>query len=135
MKFNCLIKRDTLKNWIDYNPVLKDKELVAIYDEGQLCGYKIGDGRNTWCDLNYTNLADLGEFRIYVDKDDTVIMVNLDPGLFALNLEPGVYRCADKPLRGQRARLVKSVEEEPIPVKIKVASYDEVNKNGTVLKK
>jgi hypothetical protein len=32
MKFNCLIRRDTLKNWADYNPVLKDKELVAVYD-------------------------------------------------------------------------------------------------------
>lgn len=90
MKFNCLIRRDTLKNWADYNPVLKDKELVAVYDGDQLYGYKIGDGRSSWDELNYTNLADLGEFRIYIDKDDTIIMVNLDPGLFALNVDDEV---------------------------------------------
>lgn len=88
MKFNCLIRRDTLKNWVDYNPVLKDKELVAVYDGDQLYGYKIGDGRSTWCELNYTNLANLDGFRIYVDN--TIITVNLDPGLFALNLDDEV---------------------------------------------
>jgi hypothetical protein len=35
-------------------------------------------------------LADLGEFRIYIDKDDTIVMVNLDPGLFALNVDDEV---------------------------------------------
>lgn len=134
MKFNCLIRRDTLKNWVDYNPILKDKELVAVYDEDQLYGYKIGDGSHSWCELNYTNLADLDEFRLYIDKGDTIVIVNLDPGLFALNLEPGIYQCADRPLRGSRARLVSSIEEEPIPVKIKVAHYNKINKNGTVLK-
>lgn len=112
MKFNCLIRRDTLKNWTDYNPVLKDKELVAVYDEDQLYGYKIGDGRSTWDELNYTNLADLGDFRIYVDKGDTIVRVNLNPGL-----------------------LVSPSRDELIPVKMKVASYDKVNRNGTVLKK
>lgn len=43
-------------------------------------------GRSAWCELNYTNLAVLGEFRIYIDKDDTIVMVNLDSGLFALNV-------------------------------------------------
>lgn len=90
MKFNCLIRRDTLTNWADYNPVLKDKELVAVYDGDWLCGYKIGDGCRSWDELNYTNLADLGEFRIYIDKDDTIVMVNLDPGLFALNVDDEV---------------------------------------------
>lgn len=132
MKFNCLIRRDTLKNWVDYNPVLKDKELVAVYDGGQLYGYKIGDGCHSWNELNYTNLADLGEFRIYIDKDDTIVRVNLDPGLFALNVKSGVCQCADRPLRDSRSSVV---EEEFIPVKIKVASYNKVNRNGTVLKK
>ena len=135
MEFNCLIKRDTLQNWEDYNPVLQDKELVAVYDGDQLYGYKIGNGRSAWCELSYIDLASLNEFHIYVDKNDTVITVNLDPGLFALNLEPKIYQCAEKPLRGQRARLMKSVIEDSIPVKIKVASYDKVNRNGTVLKK
>lgn len=130
MKFNCLIRRDTVKNWEDYNPVLKDKELVAVYNGDQLYGYKIDNGRNTWNELNYTNLAELGEFRIYIDKDDTIVMVNLDPGLFALNVESGAYWCADRLLRDSR-----SLVEESIPVKIKVASYDKVNRNGTVLKK
>ena len=111
MKFNCLIRRDTLKNWEDYNPVLKDKELVAVYDGDQLYGYKIGDGRSSWEELNYTNLTDLGDFRIYVDKDDTIVMVNLNPGL-----------------------LVSPSRDELIPVKMKVASYDTVNKNRTALK-
>ena len=111
MKFNCLIRWDTLKNWVDYNPVLKDKELVAVYDEGQLYGYKIGDGYRSWDELNYTNLADLGDFRIYIDKYDTIVTVNLNPGLLA------------SPSR-----------DELIPVKMKVASYDKVNRNGTVLK-
>ena len=84
MKLNCLIRRDTLTNWADYNPVLKDKELVAVYDGDQLYGYKVGDGRSSWDELNYTNLVDLGEFRIYIDKDNTtIVMVNLNPGLLA----------------------------------------------------
>lgn len=97
MKFNCLIRRDTLKNWADYNPVLKDKELVAVYEGDQLYGYKIGDGRSTWCELNYTNLADLGEFRIYIDKDDTIVkgdtivIVNLNPGLLVENRKEDNY--------------------------------------------
>lgn len=91
MKFNCLIRRDTLKNWADYNPVLKDKELVAVYDGDQFYGYKIGDGCRSWDELNYTNLADLGEFRIYIDKDDTIVIVNLDPGLLVEDREEDNY--------------------------------------------
>ena len=112
MKFNCLIRRDTLENWADYNPVLKDKELVAVYDGDQLYGYKIGDGRSTWEELNYTNLAELGDFRIYVDRNDTIVMVNLNPGL-----------------------LVSPSRDEFIPVKMKVAEHGKENKNKTVLVK
>lgn len=87
MRFNCLIRRDTLKNWVDYNPVLKDKELVAVYDGDQLYGYKIGDGCHSWDELNYTNLADLGEFCFYINKYDMIVTVNLDPGLLILNID------------------------------------------------
>lgn len=107
MNFNCLIRRDTIKNWTDSNPVLQDKELVVVYDEDQLYGYKIGDGRSTWCELNYTNLADLGEFRIYVNKDDTIVTMNLDPGIYEFDMRPGVYECKDEPVRGTRARAIR----------------------------
>lgn len=90
-KFNYLIRRDTFKNWADYNPVLKDKELVAVYDGDQLYGYKIGDSHSTWDELNYINLADLDEFRIYIDKEDTIVKVNLNPGLLAENRKEDNY--------------------------------------------
>lgn len=79
MKLKCLIKRDTLKNWVNYNPILKDKEFVAVYNGDQLYGYKIGDGYSTWSELSYTNLADLSEFRLYVNKSNIIVTINLDP--------------------------------------------------------
>lgn len=36
MKFNCLIRRDTLKNWVDYNLVIS----FVIRPDGSIGGWK-----------------------------------------------------------------------------------------------
>jgi len=44
-----MFRRDTLENWVTYNPVIKNKEICLITDKPDI--YKRGDGKSKFMDL------------------------------------------------------------------------------------
>lgn len=73
------LKRDQAKNFILEDPVLKDKELIAVYDEDKLIGHKIGDGKSKWSELDYVDLDLIDEFKVYDGKMGYACRIILNP--------------------------------------------------------
>jgi len=76
----CLIKRDTLSNWYDYNPKLKKHELICCLNESRdaVLGYKLGDGRHHFKKTPWIyNLSELNYFVVY-NHDTAIAAVVLD---------------------------------------------------------
>jgi len=81
----CLIRRDTLKNFQDNNPVLHSKELVVAYDEENMCNkYYIGDGINPFNYLWPIDLNTVSHFNVYTDNGERVLTIVTD------------YKCCEK---------------------------------------
>jgi len=53
------IRRDTLANWNQKNPLLAQGEIGIVTDRKI---YKVGDGTNQWVDLDSTNANRLDPF-------------------------------------------------------------------------
>ena len=47
------LKRDTLENWILYDPVLREGELVVVWINSNEVKLKVGDGERRFLDLPY----------------------------------------------------------------------------------
>lgn len=77
-----LIKRDSIENLKQYNPILKEFELVVAYKKDKIKGYKIGDGKTPWNKLRYIKkITDLGVFCLYTPRGLSA-KVFLDPRRF-----------------------------------------------------
>lgn len=77
MNFKCLVRRDTLARWKDFNPVLRLGEIAAVYVSEHTFLYKIGDGERSWSELPYVDLNKVPQFRIYTDQHS--ISVDMQP--------------------------------------------------------
>ena len=84
MDFKCLIRRDTKKQWTDFNPVLRLGEIAMEQIDEDTYLYKIGDGKSEWSELPYVDLNEVPEFRIYTDRHS--VSVDLRPGIVELEL-------------------------------------------------
>lgn len=61
-----LIKRDCTSNYNEQDPVLRLHELAAEYNDGEIIGYKLGDGQTKWSELKYiTNITEIPEFCVW----------------------------------------------------------------------
>lgn len=47
------LKRDTLENWILYDPILHEGELVVVWINSNEVKLKVGDGERRFLDLPY----------------------------------------------------------------------------------
>ena len=73
----AIIRKDTIDNWNNENPILKRKELVAATN-GERTFYKIGDGVSAFREINYVYcVAEIEEFSIY-DNQDPILTVCLN---------------------------------------------------------
>lgn len=50
-----LPRHDTEDNWLQYNPVLKEREFVVSIDNDMI-GYKLGDGKSQYSELRFVDL-------------------------------------------------------------------------------
>lgn len=73
-KFKCIVRHDSVENWEEFDPVLRERELVMAYDGG-LTGYKLGDGRSKWSDLPYVDLNEVERFSMYVDEVEVEVIL------------------------------------------------------------
>ena len=53
IKTNICMKRDSLENWVDHNPVLRDGELAVVWLDPWTVKLKVGDGERSFIDLPY----------------------------------------------------------------------------------
>lgn len=75
-----LIKRDCTSRYEEFDPVLYYHELAVEYDGNQIVGYKLGDGKTKWSELDYiTNISDIHHFVLYCDPTGPAAQVVLDP--------------------------------------------------------
>ena len=65
-KIKCIVRHGSVEDWEEFDPVLRERELVIGYD-GDLTGYKLGDGRSRWSDLPYVDLNEVERFSMYID--------------------------------------------------------------------
>ena len=78
--YKILIKRARISDPNLNQTILKNKELIAIYNDDDLIGYKIGDGKSKISQLNYiTNINEMREFCVYCTAPAVVCQVILDP--------------------------------------------------------
>ena len=73
------IERGQLDVLIARDPIIKDKELIAVYDEDKLIGHKIGDGVSKWSELDYISLDLVDEFKVYDKKRGYICKIVLNP--------------------------------------------------------
>ena len=73
-KFKCIVRYDSVENWEEFDPVLRERELVMAYDGG-LTGYKLGDGRSKWSDLPYVDLNEVERFSMYADEVEVEVIL------------------------------------------------------------
>jgi len=50
----CLIRRDSLENWVNQNPILRKNEIIKVYFESGTSSFKVGDGTTTFSSLPYS---------------------------------------------------------------------------------
>ena len=61
------------------NPILRPKELLAVYDQGKLIGHKLGDGESKWSELDYIDLDMVDEFNVYDKKQGYICKIIINP--------------------------------------------------------
>lgn len=55
LKTHICLKRDTLINWVESNPVLLEGEVAVVWLASDLVKIKIGDGERHFIDLPYVS--------------------------------------------------------------------------------
>ena len=65
-KFTTIIRRGTVVEWLEEDPILLDRELVCVYGivENEPW-FKIGDGKSRFSELNY--ITQISELLPYFD--------------------------------------------------------------------
>jgi hypothetical protein len=80
-----LVRRDTIDNWLNENPILRYKELVCVIANSGDLLYKLGDGETPYCDLPYIKLISSLDFINFYTKspagNDVQISICLKPEL------------------------------------------------------
>ena len=51
-----VICRDKFQKWMAVNPIIKEKELIAVVFPNKVIKYKIGDGKNHFRNLPFVKL-------------------------------------------------------------------------------
>ena len=72
-------KHDTFDKWMQYNPKLKENELIVVKFKDNTIKYKIGDGKHHFRDTPFTTLKKIKYFTCY-DKNGKVAMIMLNGG-------------------------------------------------------
>ena len=81
------IKTEQLMVMRDLDPVLHDKEVVAVYDGDRFIGHKVGDGKTKWSELLFVDkIDDIKECWLYVPDDNNPNNVRVAGKIL---LEPG----------------------------------------------
>ena len=81
------LRGDTLARWLEFNPILADRELVLEKDTNK---FKIGDGVNNYNDLPYGGLVGpTGPMGAGLRIIGTVITVGVNPQVTLANAFPG----------------------------------------------
>ena len=84
-----LLRRDTETNWIAVNPILGLGEpAVGLEDNGNVIGFKIGDGRQHWTELSYLS----GDFNAIANRvrDLEIEFATLDEEINGTEQEDGL---------------------------------------------
>ena len=73
------IERGQLDVLVSNDPILKDKELIAVYNGNELIGHKIGNGVSKWSELDYISLDTVDEFKVFDKLKGYVCKIVLNP--------------------------------------------------------
>ena len=81
------IKTEQLMVMRDLDPVLHEKEAVAIYDGDRFIGHKVGNGKSKWSELQFVDkIEDIKECWLYVPDNSSPGNVRVAGKIL---LEPG----------------------------------------------